>query len=65
MDLGRYRSTAILAAAFAAVIDIALYPIVAPAIACAVAGAAFDWLGWLDAIGLDLWEAFWTSGEWL
>lgn len=65
MDLGRYRSTAILAAAFAAVIDIALYPIVAPAIACVVAGAAFDWLGWLDAIGLDLWEAFWTSGEWL
>ena len=32
---------------------------------CAVVGAAFDWLGWLDAIGLDLWEAFWTSGEWL
>lgn len=65
MDLSRYRSTAILAAAFAAVIDIALYPIVAPAIACAVAGAAFDWMGWLDAIGFDLWAAFWTSGEWL
>lgn len=61
----RYRGTAILAAAFAAVIDIACYPIVAPAIACAVAGAAFDWLGWLDAIGFDLWAAFWTSGEWL
>lgn len=61
----RYRGTAILAAAFATVIDIACYPIVAPAIACAVAGAAFDWLGWLDAIGFDLWEAFWTSGEWL
>ena len=60
----RYRGTAILAAAFAAVIDIACYPIVAPAIACAVAGAAFDWLGWLDAIGFDLWAAFWTSGEW-
>ena len=65
MDLDRYRSTAILAAAFAAVIDIAIYPIAAPAIACAVAGAAFDWLGWLDAISFDLWSAFWTSGEWL
>lgn len=65
MDLGRYRSNAILAASFAAVIDIAIYPIVAPAIACAVAGAAFDWLGWLDAISFDLWSAFWTSGEWL
>lgn len=61
----RYRGTAILAAAFAAVIDIACYPVAAPAIACAVAGAAFDWLGWLDAIGFDLWAAFWTSGEWL
>lgn len=61
----RHRGTAILAAAFAAVIDIACYPIVAPAIACAVAGAAFDWMGWLDAIGFDLWAAFWTSGEWL
>lgn len=61
----RYRGTAILAAAFAAVIDIACYPVVAPAIACAVAGAAFDWMGWLDAIGFDLWAAFWTSGEWL
>lgn len=61
----RYRGTAILAAVFAAVIDIACYPIVAPAIACAVAGAAFDWLGWLDVIGFDLWAAFWTSGEWL
>lgn len=61
----RYRGTAILAAAFAAVIDIACYPVVAPAIACAVAGATFDWLGWLDAIGFDLWAAFWTSGEWL
>lgn len=61
----RYRGTAIIAAAFAAVIDIACYPVVAPAIACAVAGAAFDWLGWLDAISFDLWAAFWTSGEWL
>lgn len=63
--MGRYRSTAVLAAIFAAVIDIACYPVVAPAIACAVAGAAFDWMGWLDAIGFDLWAAFWTSGEWL
>lgn len=61
----RYRGTAILAAAFAAVIDIACYPVVAPAIACAVAGSAFDWMGWLDAIGFDLWAAFWTSGKWL
>lgn len=63
--MGRYRSTAVLAAIFAAVIDIACYPVVAPATACAVAGAAFDWMGWLDAIGFDLWAAFWTSGEWL
>lgn len=63
--MDRYRSTAVLAAIFAAVIDIACYPVVAPAIACAVAGAAFDWMGWLDAIGFDLWAAFWTSGEWL
>lgn len=63
-DVGRYRGTAILAAAFAAVIDIVCYPIVAPAISCMVAGAAFDWMGWLDAMGFDLWAAFWTSGEW-
>lgn len=63
--MGRYRSTAVLAAIFAAVIDIACYPVVAPVIAYAVAGAAFDWMGWLDAIGFDLWAAFWTSGEWL
>lgn len=60
----RYRGTAILAAAFAAVIDIVCYPIVAPATSCMVAGAAFDWMGWLDAMGFDLWAAFWTSGEW-
>lgn len=63
-DVGRYRGTAILAAAFAAVIDIVCYPIVAPATSCTVAGAAFDWMGWLDAMGFDLWAAFWTSGEW-
>lgn len=63
-DVGRYRGTAILAAVFAAVIDIVCYPIVAPATSCMVAGAAFDWMGWLDAMGFDLWAAFWTSGEW-
>lgn len=63
-DVGRYRGTAILAAAFAVVIDIACYPIVAPATSCMVAGATFDWMGWLDAMGFDLWAAFWTSGEW-
>lgn len=63
-DVGRYHGTAILAAAFAAVIDIVCYPIVAPATSCMVAGAAFDWMGWLDAMGFDLWAAFWTSGEW-
>lgn len=63
-DVGRYRGTAILAAAFAAVIDIVCYPIVAPATSCMVAGATFDWMGWLDAMGFDLWAAFWTSGEW-
>lgn len=63
-DVGRYRGTTILAAAFAAVIDIVCYPIVAPATSCMVAGAAFDWMGWLDAMGFDLWAAFWTSGEW-
>ena len=63
-DGGRYRGTASLAAAFAAVIDIVCYPIVAPATSCMVAGAAFDWMGWLDAMGFDLWAAFWTSGEW-
>lgn len=63
-DVGRYRGTAILSAAFAAFIDIVCYPIAAPAISCMVAGAAFDWMGWLDAMGFDLWAAFWTSGEW-
>lgn len=63
--MDRYRGTAILAAVFAAVIDAACYPIVAPLVACAAAGAAPDWLGWLDAVGLELWEAFWTSGAWL
>lgn len=63
--MDRYRGTAILAAVFAAVIDVACYPMVAPLVACAAAGAAPDWLGWLDAVGPELWEAFWTSGAWL
>lgn len=63
--MDRYRGTAILAAVFAAVIDAACYPMVAPLVACAAAGAAPDWLGWLDAVGPELWEAFWTSGAWL
>lgn len=63
--MDRYRGTAILAAVFAAVIDAACYPMVAPLVACAAAGVAPDWLGWLDAVGPELWEAFWTSGAWL
>lgn len=63
--MDRYRGTAILAAVFATVIDAACYPMVAPLVACAAAGAAPDWLGWLDAVGPELWEAFWTSGAWL
>lgn len=63
--MDRYRGTAILAAVFAAVIDVDCYPMVAPLVACAAAGAAPDWLGWLDAVGPELWEAFWTSGAWL
>lgn len=63
--MDRHRGTAILAAVFAAVIDATCYPMVAPLVACAAAGAAPDWLGWLDAVGPELWEAFWTSGAWL
>lgn len=63
--MDRYRGTAILAAVFAAVIDAACYPMVAPLVACAAAGVAPDWLGWLDAVGPELWEAFWTSSAWL
>lgn len=63
--MDRHRGTAILAAVFAAVIDAACYPMVAPLVACAAAGVAPDWLGWLDAVGPELWEAFWTSGAWL
>lgn len=63
--MDRHRGTTILAAVFAAVIDAACYPMVAPLVACAAAGVAPDWLGWLDAVGPELWEAFWTSGAWL
>lgn len=63
--MGRYRSSAVLAAVFAVIFDVACYPIVAPAIACALAGAVFDWPSWIDSIGPDLWLAFWASGAWL
>lgn len=33
-------------------------------IACALAGAVFDWPSWIDGIGPDLWLAFWASGAW-
>lgn len=63
--VGRYRSSAVLAAVFAVIFDAACYPIVAPVIACALAGAVFDWPSWIDSIGPDLWLAFWASGAWL
>lgn len=63
--VGRYRSSAVLAAVFAVIFDVACYPIVAPVIACALAGAVFDWPSWIDSIGPDLWLAFWASGSWL
>lgn len=50
---------------FAVIFDAACYPIVAPVIACALAGAVFDWPSWIDSIGPDLWLAFWASGAWL
>ena len=63
--VGRYRSSAVIAAVFAVIFDAACYPIVAPVIACALAGAVFDWPSWIDSIGPDLWLAFWASGAWL
>ena len=63
--MGRYRSSAVLAAVFSVIFDVACYPIVAPVIACALAGAVFDWPSWIDGIGPDLWLAFWASGAWL
>lgn len=63
--VGRYRSSAVLAAVFAVIFDAACYPIVAPVIACALAGSVFDWPSWIDSIGPDLWLAFWASGAWL
>lgn len=55
----------VLAAVFAVIFDVACYPIVAPVIACALAGAVFDWPSWIDGIGPDLWLAFWASGAWI
>ncbi len=59
-----WRGSAILAAAFAAVVDIVCCPFAAPVASSLVDGKTIDWLGLLDSVGFDSWISFWTSGEW-
>lgn len=60
-----WRGSAILAAAFAAVVDVACCPFAAPAVSSLAVGKPVDWLGLLDSVGLDSWISFWAAGLWL
>lgn len=60
-----WRGSAILAATFAAVVDIVLCPLVAPIASRLVAGKLVDWPGFLDSVGFDTWISFWAVGAWL
>lgn len=59
------KFNAVLSASFAAVLTVACYPLLAPVVACAASSLPIDWVAWLDAIGFDMWSAFWLSGAWL
>lgn len=60
-----WRGSAILAAAFAAVVDVACCPFAAPVVSSLAVGKPVDWLGLLDSVGLDSWISFWAAGLWL
>lgn len=60
-----WRGSAILAAAFAAVVDVACCPFAAPVVSSLAVGKPVDWLGLLDSVGLDPWISFWVAGLWL
>ena len=63
--MSSWRGSAILAAAFAAVVDIACCPFVSPVASNLIAGKSVDWLGLLDSIGFDSWILFWAAGLWI
>lgn len=60
-----WRGSAILAAAFAAVVDVACCPFAVPVVSSLAVGKPVDWLGLLDSVGLDSWISFWAAGLWL
>ena len=62
------RSSAILAASFAAAITVAAYPLLSPVVEVALAGDATGeaWLAaFLRTADLSAWPQFWTGGAWL
>lgn len=63
--MSNLKFNAALSASFAAVLTVACYPLISPLIACVVSSLPIDWVSWLDAVGFDMWSAFWLSGAWL
>ena len=59
------KFNAVLSASFAAVLTVACYPLISPLVARVVSSLPIDWVSWLDAVGFDMWSAFWLSGTWL
>ena len=63
--MNNLKFNAILSAAFATVLTVACYPLAAPVVGCIAASLPVNWVAWFDAIGFDMWSAFWLSGAWL
>lgn len=59
------KFNAVLSASFAIVLTVACYPLISPLVARVVSSLPIDWVSWLDAVGFDMWSAFWLSGAWL
>ena len=63
--MNNLKFNAILSAAFATALTVACYPLAAPVVGCIAASLPVNWVAWLDAVGFDMWSAFWLSGAWL
>lgn len=63
--MSNLKFNAALSASFAAVLTVACYPLISPLVARVVSSLPIDWVSWLDAVGFDMWSAFWLSGAWL
>lgn len=63
--MSNLKFNAVLSASFAAVLTVACYPLISPLVARVVSSLPIDWVSWLDAVGFDMWSAFWLSGAWL